>query len=416
MKKYLPALGLALMLAAILALGGCGEKAVVSAKDLMSGVQGEAVAADVDLQGPAAARLADFAVKLGQLSLAGEKNPLVSPLSVLNALAMTANGAQAETLSQMEAVFGLSLAELNDYLHAYGKALPAGEKYRVNLANSIWFREGGFTPDQDFLETNGAYYHADLYQAPFDESTLEDINNWVKTETQGLIGSILSQIPPDAVMYLINALAFDAEWQQIYREDQVREGVFTTEAGQRRQVKLMSSTEGRYLEDGLATGFIKYYAERKYAFVALLPNDGVKLDDYLASLSGARLLATLNDAAAATVDADLPKFESDYSLEMSGLLKALGIMDAFDPDLADFSGLGAAQAGNLYISQVLHKTYIAVDEQGTKAGAATAVEVETTSMPMDVKTVTLDRPFVYLLIDCATNLPLFIGTVTDIGA
>jgi serpin B len=217
-------------------------------------------------------------------------------------------------------------------------------------------------------------------------------------------------------MYLINALAFDAEWENIYTEDQVRSGIFTTESGATRDVEMMYHNESRYLDDGAATGFLKYYADREYAFAALLPNEGVSLADYVASLTGEGLMSTLRDARDTQVSASIPKFDSKYSVQMNDALKAMGITAAFRAEKADFTGLGKSEAGNILISRVIHKTYIAVDERGTKAGAATAVEMCATGAPLhEPKTVYLDRPFVYLLIDCETNLPIFMGTVTDIG-
>lgn len=403
----------AVLVSLLFTLSGCDDAA---AADLMSGIEAKAVESDVDLSGDGAAAVAGFGVDLFQRGASGEENPLISPLSVLSALAMTANGAREETLAQMEQAFGLSVPELNQYLHAYLRQLPSGDQYRVSLANSIWFKQDDtFSVERDFLQTNADYYGASIYQAPFDQSTLQAINAWVGEHTDGMIENILDQIPENAVMYLINALAFDAEWQHIYNEQQVRDGSFTAASGETRQVEMMYGDEYAYLDDGKATGFIKYYADRQYAFAALLPNQGVSLDEYIASLSGAGLLATLGRAQEVEVQTAIPKFSSEYALEMSDILIAMGISDAFDAGLADFTGLGASQNGNIFISRVLHKTFIAVDERGTRAGAATVVEMDETAAPAELKSVYLDRPFVYLLIDCATNLPLFIGAVTDIG-
>jgi serpin B len=418
MKKRMlaGALSITLMLSALLSLTGCiGTTA--QAADLMAGVKSNAVGANVDLAGDNAGAVAGFAVNLFQNSVAPEANTLISPLSVLCALAMTANGAKGETLAQMEDVFGLSVPELNDYLHAYLEYLPSGDKYKVSVADSIWFKDdAGLTVEKDFLQTNADYYGASIYKTAFDDTTLKDINTWVSDNTDGMIENILDKIPDEAVMYLVNALAFDAEWEDIYREDQVRDGVFTTEAGETRDAEMMYSDENRYLDDGSATGFIKYYADRKYAFAALLPNEGVSVAEYIASLTGDGLMSMLNNAQDVKVQTALPKFESEYSVEMSDILKSMGITDAFDDSLADFTDLGRSEDGNIFIGRVLHKTYIAVDEKGTKAGAATAVEMQRASALIEEpKTVYLDRPFIYMLIDCETNLPIFIGTMVDIG-
>lgn len=406
----------AAVLAVLTPLWLSGGASAMEAVDLMEGIKANSVAADADLEADAAA-VTDFAVRLFQNTMEEGENTLISPLSVLCALAMTANGAEGETLAQMEEALGLSIDELNAWIHTYMSQLPENKKYKLSLANSIWFTaDERFTVEQDFLQTNADYYSADIYKAPFDDSTLKDINAWVKEKTDGMIQDILDEIPKDAVMYLINALAFDAEWQDVYFENQVRDGIFTTEDGTERDVELMHSAESRYLEDGSATGFIKYYKDGAFAFAALLPNEGVSVADYAASLSGEHLHELLSDPTDTTVITTIPKFETESSVEMGEILKKMGMTDAFDWTCADFSGLGVSTEGNIFIDQVLHKTFISVDERGTKAGAATVVAGENGSdAPVDIKTVTLDRPFVYMLIDCETDLPFFIGTMMDTG-
>jgi serpin B len=409
---------LVITISELLSLSGCGT---AQAADLMANVKSAAVSSDIDLTGNYSDAIADFAVRLFQNTVPADGNPLISPLSIVCALAMTANGAKGETLAQMEDVFGLPVQELNKYLHAYMERLPVGDKYKVSLANSIWFKDDDrLKVEQDFLQKNADYYGASIYKAAFDDTTLKEINGWVSDKTDGMIKDILDKIPAEAVMYLVNALAFDAEWQNIYKENQVRDGTFTTESGTARNAKMMYSSEHMYLNDGDATGFIKYYADRKYAFAALLPNEGVPVAEYIASLTGEGLRSTLENARSVQVNTAIPKFESDYSLEMSDVLVGMGMPDAFDAGLADFTGLGLYDNGkeNIFINRVIHKTYIALDEKGTKAGAATVVEmVGTTAViePEEIKTVYLDRPFVYMLIDCETNLPLFIGAAMDIG-
>ena len=229
-----------------------------------------------------------------------------------------------------------------------------------------------------------------------------------------MIPEILQEISPDAAMYLINALSFEAEWQTIYQEASIRDGVFTTEDGQQQTVPMMYSKEYRYLETGTATGFLKYYDGKNCAFAALLPKEGVSLGSCIDSLTGEQLHDLLASPESVEVWAGIPKFESTYETNLCDTLEALGMTDAFDGQLADFSGIGSSTEGNLTISQVLHKARIAVDEKGTKAGAATAVVVEPTEAPSDPKEVLLDRPFLYLLIDCQEQLPIFIGTVTTL--
>ena len=415
-KMLLSAVSLMLLCARIVGLAGCSTR--IEAEDLMKDVNAQTVQNKVPLSDKSI-HVTDFAIRLFRAANADGENTLISPLSVLCALATSANGAKGETLEQIENALGLEKDELNLYLYSYITSLPQGEKYKLCLANSIWLTEDErFTVNGDFLQANADYYGADIYKAPFDDKqTLKDINNWVKNETDGMIPSIVDQIPPEAVAYLVNALAFEAEWKNIYEKGQVKDGYFTNADGERQSIEMMYSSEGRYIEDDNATGFIKYYSGEKYAFVALLPNEGISVTEYIATLDGESVNNMLNNAQHTTVDTAIPKFESEYETEMSNDLKSMGITLAFDPDCADFTGLGTSTDGNIFINRVIHKTKIQVGEKGTKAGAATVVEMtDKMSMPIVSKRVYLDKPFVYMLVDCESNIPFFIGTMTDINA
>ena len=413
MKKLI---ALLLVFAMALGMTACSQ---VSANDLMKDVPAKAVDVLPDMDTGAAAA-ADFGVRLFKTSMEEGKNTLISPLSVLYALAMTANGADGETLAQMEQVLGMDVDNLNSYMLAYLDLLPESKDFKMSLANSIWFKDDpDFIVEQSFLQTNADYYGAGAYKAAFDEGTRNDINNWVKEHTDGMIPEIIDEIPDEAIMYLVNALAFDAKWADEYEEPQIREGRFTMEDGTRQDVDMMHSEEYTYLEDDLATGFIKYYKDRRYAFVAMLPNEGVTVSQYVDSLTGEHMRELLNNPQDVTVFASIPKFETEYDIEMSEVLQEMGMTDAFDWQVADFSRLGTYNVDgmNICINRVLHKTFISVTEQGTRAGAATAVEMvaEGAMEIVEFKEVVLERPFVYMLIDCETNLPFFIGTMMNVN-
>ena len=409
-------IALLLVLAMALVMTACSQ---ISTNDLMKDVPAKAVDVLPDMDAGAAAA-ADFGVRLFQNSMEEGKNTLISPLSVLYALAMTANGADGETLAQMEQVLGMDVHNLNGYMLAYLDLLPESKDYKMSLANSIWFKDDPhFTVEQSFLQTNADYYGAGAYKAAFDECTRNDINNWVKEHTDGMIPEILDKIPDEAIMYLVNALAFDAKWDTEYKEHQIREGHFTTEDGTRQDVDMMHSEEYTYLEDDMATGFIKYYKDRRYAFVAVLPNEGITVSQYVESLTGEHLRELLNNPQNVTVFASVPKFDVEVGIEMSEVLQKMGMTDAFDWRVADFSKLGTYKVDgmNIFINRVLHRTFISVSEQGTRAGAATAVEIAPGSAApdMEFKEVILDHPFVYMLIDCERNLPFFIGCLMNVN-
>ena len=394
-KVILSVVCLALVCAMAVNFAGCNA---VSGEDLMEGITPSDVRTrepDVDF----AESQMELSVKLFKAMSAEseDENLLISPLSIQLALAMTANGADGKTREEMESLLGgeIPLEDLNEYLRSYVDSLPSGEKYKFTVANSIWIRdeEGRLTIEEDFLRANADYYGASAYKAPFDKSTVKDINNWVKQNTDGMIGKVIDEISYEAIMYLINALVFEAEWQDIYERTQIYDGVFTTDNGEERDVEMMFSSESKYFKTENAKGFFKNYKDAKYSFVGILPNGDITLDAYIESLDAAELLEALENASVGMVNVDLPKFEYDYELDMNDTLKALGMPTAFDAENADFSRLGESVYGNIYIGKVLHKTHITVDARGTKAGAVTVIEMADDAMAMPPLTITFDRPF-----------------------
>ena len=405
---------LALLLAlTLLALTGCGAS---GSRDLTQDVTPQKLNFSQEAPkdaGEAAARLG-----LGLLSLAEGENPLLSPLSILYALAMTENGAAGETLQEMETLLGRPVEELNAALGAYLAGKSEGIQGTLHLANGIWFREReDFTVEPDFLQTNADCYQAGIYAAPFTDATLRDINAFVREHTDGMIDGILSEFPPDTVMVLVNALAFQAEWQDQY-ETEARPHEFTREDGTVTEVPMLFGSEHRYLETENASGFLKPYQGGRYAFAALLPGEGVTAAELLASLTPEGLRELIAQPRDCEVRTGLPKFQLSYDADLTDLLPQLGMVQAFDPENADFSRLGTVEGENLYLGQVLHRAFIAVGEKGTRAGAATSVIVDAgCAAPVEEpKTVLLDRPFLYAIWDTEANLPVFLGTLTDPAA
>ncbi len=361
--------------------------------------------------------IADFAVRLFCESLADAENILISPTSVMIAISMCANGAKGETLTGLEEMFGMKLGTLNYAMTEYMGSLPQGDKYKLSLANSIWFtNDERFTVERDFLQTNADYYGADAYKTPFDGTTKDDVNRWVKKKTDGMVEDILDEVPDNAVMYLVNALAFEAEWMKGYDELHVSDGVFTDVDGRTQSASFMYDSGYGYFSDGDAEGFIKYYSGKKYAFAAILPREGVSVREYADGLDGEKLLSLLTETKQEAVTTAIPKFESEYSTDMVEVLKTMGVVLAFDPDRADLTGLGTSTGGNIFIDRVLHKTHVSVGERGTRAGAATVIEtLDKSDVPLEEKEIILNRPFIYMLIDCEHNIPFFMGCVDSLG-
>ena len=450
MKKRTTALMLALLL---LLLPGCG----VRAQELTKDIEPQALDTTTDLTAGGEAVTA-FALSLLRSERAATEGVLISPVSVLNALGMVANGAGGDTLKQLETAAGMSLNQLNDFLYTYRMSLPAAYKScAVSLANSAWIRED-FRVEDDFLRSCVNYYGAEMYRSAFDGSLVTDLNRWVSQKTDGMIDRLLEQAPDvltmlymvnaacfDArwdtpytkadlrtglpftaangtqqtaltMLYMVNAACFDARWDTPYTKADLRTGLpFTAANGTQQTADYMTGTENIYLSGNNVTGFVKPYDGGKYAFVALLPDEGVTLADYLENLTGEHLYKLITDHRSADVQVSIPKFDARSELELEEPLKDMGITALFNVSTADLRGIGSAPSGNnLYVSSVLHKTYLSLDESGTRAAAATVVEVVGDALPSeDVKTVTLDRPFLYMIVDTHACVPLFMGTVTS---
>lgn len=411
MTKRITTLVLALVL--LLSLPGCG----VRAQELTADFEPQVMDTTTDLTAGGEA-VTDFALSLLREERSGSVSVLLSPVSILNALGMVANGASGTTLKQIETATGMSLHQLNDFLYTYRMSLPADSKTcKAALANSAWLRDT-FRVEDAFLRSCVNYYSAEVYRSAFDGGLVTDLNRWVSKKTDGMISDLLEKEPgAQTMLYLVNAACFDAKWETPYTKENVRtDGIFTAASGKRQTADYLDSHETIYLSGNNVSGFLKPYDGGKYAFVALVPDEGVTLADYLRNLTGEHLYQLVTDHHYADVQASIPKFTARSELELEEPLRAAGISDLFDVSAADLRGLGSAPNGNtLYVNSVLHKTYLELDENGTKAAAATSLDVNGGAAPPseDIKTVTLDRPFLYMVVDTHACVPLFMGTVTS---
>ncbi len=383
---------------------------IVQAKDLMDGIEKTEVEGKKANQTFLSSQF-DFAIELLQNSHKNKENTLLSPLSLVLALSMTANGAENESLKQMENVLGngIPVEEMNAYLLELTSSLSKEKGARADIANSIWFHQN-LDIQKDFLQTNADYYDAAAYKSEFNEVTLKEINNWVKEKTDGMIEEIIERLSPQDRMFLINAIVFDGKWESKYQKKDLFDGIFYGTDGTEQKVTMMHSDENLYISDGTATGFIKPYEGGKYSFAAIVPNQGMEIDDYVANLNGSKLSDLISGAKNGGVSVTMPKFEQEYKNNLSDILFKMGMKDIFT-EQADLSGI--SENSDLVVSEVLHKTYLSLDESGTRAAAVSSVGVKEMAMVQNYS-VTLDRPFLYMIIDNNTSLPLFIGITNNL--
>ena len=393
-----------------LTLSACRSEESLETTDLMTGIKAashETVKPDDAFKNT----YGNFSVELLKKCFDGKSNTLISPMSVSSALTMTANGANGQTKDEMEKVLGsgMPLDELNKYLSSFNDSLTSGEDFSLKNANSIWFiKDNNFNVNNEFLQTNADFYHAEIYRRAYNDEIMNDINDWVSEHTDSMIDKLLDSNDKLSNIALINAIAFDAKWKTYYYDNFVEDGTFTDTNGNEQSATMLISEESEYINGGNCTGFIKKYKGGKYGFAAILPDSNVSVDEFVGSLTGEKLFKMLQNTETANVVANIPKFGYEYSAELSEALKALGMPTAFS-DSADFSSISG---GKLLISDVLHKTKISVTEEGTRAAAATGVVMS--AAPDGDKQVILNRPFMYMIIDTETMLPLFAGVYTGV--
>ncbi len=350
-----------------------------------------------------------------------DSNIFISPLSVSMALGMTANGAAGATLDSMRAT--LELADLTEaesnaaYQSLMALLTQADPEVTFDIANSIWSRLG-LPVEADFLQRCRDFFNAEVKGADFsDPATVDLINGWVKENTNGKIEKILDQIPAEAVMYLINALYFKGTWQFEFDSTRTENAPFYLADGSTTTSRLMSQrSEYRYLETDRFQLVDLPYGDDLFTMTVLLPKSGVALDDLVADLTPESWSGWIEAMTPDSGDIHLPKFKLAYKLTMNAVLKALGMGVAFEPYGADFTRIVAREnmgGENLFISRVLHKTFVQVDEAGTEAAAVTAVEIALTSVGPEPTgfVMRINRPFIFVIRERTSGALLFMGKI-----
>ncbi len=344
---------------------------------------------------------------------AGE-NVILSPLSIEMAMAMAANGAEGQAKEAVETLLGMDVTTLNALLGSYMER----EDGTLSLANSVWLNKSMEALVNDcFQNTMTERYHAQqgLF-TPYSEADAAAINAWVKEKTREKIDSIVTEdiLTDDALAILVNALYFGGKWVDPFEEWQVSDGKFHAETGDQ-DAQLMFQRLGTYFETGGYTGFAKPYRDG-YQFIGILPNEEGPVD-----LTGLDVDAFLDsETYDYDVDIRIPKFELDYSASLVDTLKNLGLGSLFEE--CGLSGILTDEAKaddyEAHISDVLHKTYMKMYEEGTEAAAVTAVIVECcrAAIPVEkeVKEVFLDRPFAFLIRDTRSGQVIFCGVINSI--
>jgi len=344
-----------------------------------------------------------------------EKNVMISPLSVSLALAMTYNGADRDTKEAMEKTLelsGFTVDEINENYKILIDALASVDpKVLMSIANSIWY-EQTFEVEQDFLDVNQNYFNAEVSPLDFnDPDAVNTINSWVANKTNDKIMEILDEIPRDAVMYLINAIYFKGIWNYEFNESDTEEKPFYLSDGTTKDVPMMVQ-EGsfNYLSNDIMQAVEMPYGAGNYSMIILLPQNNKTLNDIIDELSNENWNRWLSEFyEAEKVQIHLPKFKFEYKDSLNNELINMGMGIAFDSSDADFSKINPT--GELYISRVIHKTFIEVNEEGTEAAAVTMVEIIRSAI--QETSFFVNQPFIFVIKEKYTNTIIFIGKVME---
>jgi serine protease inhibitor len=344
---------------------------------------------------------------------ASTKNLMLSPLSVSMAIAMTSNGSAGQTLSDISNAMqfkDFTEAEVNSYYQKIIKSLPELDS-RVNLAvaNSIWYRSG-FTVLPTFLATNTTHYNAKVSALDFANPTSKNtINNWVGEQTQGKIPTIIDNINSDMVMYLINAFYFKGTWKSQFDKSKTAKGAFSLSADHKIQTDFMNGEmiKLRVAADQNVSIYELPYGNDIYSMVIILPKVGMHLEDVVENMDGNKWKNWMSSLSNVSTSIKMPKFKFSYEKTLNETLSGLGMSNAFS-DAANFTRIN--EAGNLKISEVKHKTFLDVNEEGTEAAAVTSVGMALTSAPQPI---VIDRPFMFAIRERHTGLILFTGLVNN---
>ncbi|MDP8268842.1 MAG: serpin family protein [Candidatus Tenebribacter davisii] len=343
-----------------------------------------------------------------------DDNIFISPMSISYALGMTFNGADGKTKEEMAKTleFGkMTDSEINaSFKTLMKKLMELDPKVMMEIANSIWYRENVDVLDK-FKKVNQDYFQAEIRNMDFSKpETIEIINNWVSENTKGKIIRVIDEIDALSMMYLINAIYFKGSWTDEFKKDRTKQDKFIISEEEAILCDMMKTSEKNlYYENDDFQAIDLPYGNENFSMIIILPKKDKDINEFISNLNAEDWNSWLSKFSKQSGSLYLPKFKIEYELEMNDVLKSLGMPNAFT-DAADFSKMTKEQ--RLFISNVKHKTFVHVNEEGTEAAAVTVVEMKLTSFGPGFF-MKVNRPFVFAIKEKETNSILFIGKIVN---
>ncbi len=347
----------------------------------------------------------------------GTKNMALSPASIVSALYMTLSGADGATKTGIEQALSLNGLEIEALGPAYEKwcklLTDTENNTRLSLANAVFWDKNRISPHQDFLAFVDENFHAQTDALDFaSEEAVQAINEWVDDKTDGRILKIFDQIGDEEVMFLLDALFFTGDWLYPFPLNGTSDRPFTKSDGSDIDVPTMHqdiSTIG-YVQTEAYEAVELLFDDTTYSLTLVLPPPSEELDNFIKKMNPGKFDQILDQLKPGRMLLNVPSFGFAFKMALNEPLKAMGMGIAFDPNAADFSKLGTALEGNLFLSRVLHKSFLSIDEKGAEGAAVTSVGVGVTSLP---PTLSFDRPFMFVLRERTTESILFLGKIED---
>jgi len=384
-------------------------------EDLVDNIKGSDIKSVEEFPDNFLNKTSEFSIEMFK-RISKEENAVYSPTPLYLALGLVSNGAEGETKDEI-----LNLLKDNEIsqeeLNLYYKSLISdismdSEDMEVDIANSIWYDEG-FQVNEKYLEKNKSYYDADAYKLDFTSPKAPDtINQWIREVSREKIDKMVEEMNSNAIMYLFSSIYFNGKWMEAFEKESTYEQEFYLGNGKSVEADFMhNGIDMLCLENENEQGILLPYGGDRYGFIGLLPKEEVDIKNYISNLTGDSLKDKINNMNEEHVYLSLPKFEIEYGGSLVKELKELGVKKIFDESQAELYGMGES-ANNLYISDIVQKTYMRVDEEGTEAASIVKVEIKESSA-MIGKEIEFNRPFVYVILDLENNLPIFIGVLNN---
>jgi serpin B len=364
-----------------------------------------------------------FAFDLFKPVVAGEEsgtNIMISPFSITSALSMTLNGAAGGTFDAVRSALrydGKTLEEVNDaYRKLVSEIIPIDERVMLEVANSIWV-EKTFPVKKDFVDALKEWYLAEARN--FDvknPGSVDLINGWIAEKTHDRIQDMLSSLDPDLVMLLINAVYFNGKWKYQFDIKNTADRPFYITPGNPVNLPVMFQKQKFAMSRQEKVTLVELpYGQGNYAMVVALPDEGIAPSEIVSGLDATKWEEWMESMSygPAEVELYMPKFRYEYKRKLNDDLISLGMGPAFAPGVADFSRISDE---DIFISFVLHQTFIENKEEGTEAAAATVIGFTRTSLPPEPEVIDINRPFLYFIRETTTGTIVFMGLVADPAA